>query len=165
MSLQASCKCSVYDYQRAAISRSRLCFDIKHWVPTFLEPFWRKITDHLPSSALTAEPLKIWTPVLTMKQMRSIFIAFRQAHLVLNTSVSETGYTSDDKARYCRSFWSWIMARLHHRYLETAEILEKLPPPGGGAWSTHIHVQAFFSLAAHCYTRRCDCGRYELWRS
>ena len=143
-----------YDYQRAAMSQSRLCFDIKYWVPTFFEPFWRNVTDHLPSCALTAIVSHDLDPSINDERMRSIFIAIRQAHLILNTSVSEAAYTSDDKSRYCRSFWPWIMAQLHHRYLEAAEILEQLPPPGGDARSTHIRVQAFFSLAAHCYTRK-----------
>ena len=140
------------DYQRAAMSRTRLCFDIQGWVPEFFEPFWHKAMIHLQSQ--TTEITTGLNHTIDDEDLRSICVDIRQAHLAL--SVEKTWENlNDEKLRYCRAFWTWILARLHHRYIDAAEILETIQPLACDPRITHVRVQAFFSLAAHCYTRIC----------
>jgi hypothetical protein len=35
-------------------------------------------------------------------------------------------YSNDEESRYCRAFWTWILARLHQGYLDAAEALEAM---------------------------------------
>jgi hypothetical protein len=144
-----------YDYQRAVMSQTRLCFDIQHWVPKYFQPFWCRVMDHLPEHASTAEVSQGLDAIVDDADMHSIFVDIRQAQAVLVSPVEGTEYSSDEKSRYCRTFWTWIMARLHHRYLDAAEALEVMPPLVCGSLSTYLRVQAYFSLAAQCYTRIC----------
>ena len=135
------------------MSRTRLRFDIQSWIPKNFQPFWHRITDHLPKSASAAEALRL---ALDDADMRSIFVGIHQAHAVLLSPVEGEEYSYDEKSRYCRTFWVWIIARLHHRYLDAAEALGVIRSSARNTGTaTHMYVQAYISLVPQCYDRIC----------
>jgi hypothetical protein len=142
------------DYQRAAMSQSRLSFDIKSWVPQFFQAFWHKAMDRLPNQTATIKVLLGLDTNLADKDMKSIFVNIQQAQLALSAErVME--HSNNEESRYCRAFWTWVLARLHHVYLDAVEALKAIPLLRRDSRSMFLNVQAFFSLAAHCYTRIC----------
>lgn len=153
-----------YDYQRAAMSQSRLCLDIEFWIPTHLQTFWHQVLSGMPNQMSNTDIFMSSDVDINTEDIQSLFTSIQQAQFAL--SMERTmNENKDKKSIRCRAFWTWTLARLHHSYLDAIEALEAtqsqlrdkqnihLRPPLHGERSTSLRVTAFFSLAAHIYTR------------
>lgn len=137
-----------YDYHRAAMSNTPLVFDIKRWIPGYFYPCWRRVLDHLPTDGPQASKKGF-----DDAETQTILDEFRRAEEVLLSPVEGRNYTCNDKSRFCKSVFAWILARLHHLHLDAVAALSTGYPLRRDINTLRLMLQDFFSLAAHCYIR------------
>lgn len=126
------------------MSQSHLCYDIDAWVPNFFQSFWDEVPDLVPSQMSSTESSRGWHARIDDDEITSIITDVRQALHATNAE-----YSNDDHSRHRRALWTYLLARLHHAYLDAAAALAKIPPSIRDQRTTQIRLRAFFALASH----------------
>jgi hypothetical protein len=75
----------------------------------------------LPDYASTPYGSQERSTVLDDTEMQPTFVNLRQAQAVMTSPVEGRTYSGNDKSRYCKSIFAWILARLHHHHLDALE--------------------------------------------
>lgn len=159
------------EYQRAAMTLTRTCFDYDGWIPQYFAPHWSEFERLLPPELQIDELEKRIDPCIHDPLLRNMLAVLLCSYLVLGLSFRDPKFQTMQTANYARTRFIHVTGRMINYYIDCCESrrIDGWPEdlssvPHGSEFSQSsspprhkiqmpIPVAAFTSLAALCWAR------------
>lgn len=144
----ALCIYSFYlDYQRAAMTLTRPCFDYKTFIPDYFNPLWSAIAERMPPQLAFGELRKTLDRSIHNPTLRDIAAGGRYVYAVFTMYLTDPSFQGLQGVRFLQSYVNYVMGTMVIHYLDCRDAMKGRNSNLDHLWEdTDINNDAGFEL-------------------